>query len=144
MSATKISENISNILNCYFSTCRKLNLLLVNSTYCIIPALLKQSTDQSTLQVLLLCSNRHTNLQKKQLEKKKKNLECVCYRRNILWWMFFIPGGNWKTLFLTKVCPYFEILSTAILLLSLKQVYWKKSVFYVFYLHSAVLITVKC
>ena len=72
MSATKISENISNILNCYFSTCRKLNLLLVNSTYCIIPALLKQSTDQSTLQVLLLCSNRHTNLQKKQLEKKKK------------------------------------------------------------------------
>ena len=30
------------------------------------------------------------------------------------------------------------------LLISLKQVFWKKSAFYIFYLHSAVLITVKC
>ena len=69
MSVTKISENTSNILffkpNLHFvtsnwiSTCRKLNLLLANSTYLIVYALLKQrrlNTDQSTLQVLLLCS----------------------------------------------------------------------------------------
>ena len=93
MSATKISENISNILNCYFSTCRKLNLLLVNSTYCIIPALLKQSTDQSTLQVLLLCSNRHTNLQKKQLEKKKKKISNV----------YVIDGTSFDECFLFQV-----------------------------------------
>ena len=51
MPATKISENASNILNCNFSnqiytlahqTCRKLNLLLVNSTYLIVSAPLKQ------------------------------------------------------------------------------------------------------
>ena len=30
-----------------------------------------------------------------------------------------------------KVCHYFEILSDAILWLSLKQVFWKKSIFYV-------------
>ena len=52
----KIFVNTSNILDCYFSNqistlthqtkylhvCRKLNLLLVNSTYLIVPALLKQ------------------------------------------------------------------------------------------------------
>ena len=32
--------------------------------------------------------------------------------------MFFIPCSNWKTLFLTEACRYFEILSTSIFLLS--------------------------
>ena len=71
-------------------------------------------------------------------------LQCVCYRCNLLRWMFFIPCDSWKPLFLTNVCRYFEILSTTILFLSLKHVFWKKSVFYVFYGRSAVLITVKC
>ena len=46
---------------------------------------------------------------------KKTILQCVRYRCNVLH-----------------------------LLISLKQVFWKKSAFYVFYLHSAVLTTVKC
>ena len=47
--------------------------------------------------------------------------------------IFFIPFDNWKLLVFVKVCRYFEILSAAILLLqlSLKQVFWKKSIFYV-------------
>ena len=45
--------------------------------------------------------------------------------------MFFVPLENWKSLFFVKNCRYFEILPTAILWLSLKQVFWKKSVFYV-------------
>ena len=65
-------------------------------------------------------------------------LQCVCYRCNFLRWMFFIPCDSWKPLFLTKVCRYFEILSTTILLLSLKHVFWKKTVFYVFYGRSTI------
>ena len=45
--------------------------------------------------------------------------------------MFFTPCDNWKTLFSVNVCRSFEIFSTVILLLSLKQVFWQKSVFYV-------------
>ena len=40
--------------------------------------------------------------------------------------MFFIQCGKWKTFFL-KACCYIEIFSTAILLFSLKQVFWEKS-----------------
>ena len=47
---------------------------------------------------------------------------------------FHVVCGNWNTLFLINVCRYFEILPTAILLLSWKQVFSKNSVFYVFYL----------
>ena len=73
-------------------------------------------------------SKRLTNLQKQQLQKNF--LQCVCYRCNLLRWMFFVPCDNWKTLFFLKVCRYSEIFSTAILPFSLKQVFWKKSVFY--------------
>ena len=45
--------------------------------------------------------------------------------------MFFTPCDNWKTLSSVNVCRSFEIFSTVILLLSLKQVFWQKSVFYV-------------
>ena len=58
-------------------------------------------------------------------------LQCLCYRCNLLWWMFFAPCDNWKALFFLKVCRYCEIISTAILSFSLKQVFWKKPVFYV-------------
>ena len=73
-------------------------------------------------------SKRLTNLQKQQLQKNF--LQCVCYRCNLLRWMFFVPCDNWKTLFFLKVCRCCEIFSTAILPFSLKQVFWKKSVFY--------------
>ena len=73
-------------------------------------------------------SKRLTNLQKQQLQKKL--FHCVCYRCNLLRLLFFVPCDSWKTLFFLKVCGYCEIFSTAILPFSLKQVFWKKSVFY--------------
>ena len=57
-------------------------------------------------------------------------LQCVCCRCNLLQWMFFVLCDSWKTLFFLKVCRHSEIFSTAILSFSLKQVFWKKSVFY--------------
>ena len=89
----------------------------------------KAHTDQSILQVLLLYSNRND----------LHVIDATCFDE-----CFLFSCLNWKMLLLTKVFRYLDILSTAILLLSLKQVFQKKSVFYVFYIHSAILLTVKC
>ena len=62
---------------------------------------------------------------------KKSFLQCAIDRYNLLRWMFFILFDNWKSLFFVKVCRYFEVLSATILQLSMKQVFWKKLVFYV-------------
>ena len=69
MSTTKISENTTSILNCYFtlwhiklSKYRKINSLLINSIYLIISSLevqKKTHTDQSIPQVFLLCLKRN-------------------------------------------------------------------------------------
>ena len=45
--------------------------------------------------------------------------------------MFFVPRDNWRSLFFLKVFRYCEIFSTVIFSFSLKQVFWKKSVFYI-------------
>ena len=49
--------------------------------------------------------------------------------------MFFIPCDNWKKFLYTfSVTKRFGAI--AILLCSLKQVFWKRSAFYVRYLHN--------
>ena len=57
-------------------------------------------------------------------------------RDNLLQWMLFIPCDNWKTLLLYKFIVTQRFGETAILLCSLKQVFWKKSSFYIHYLHN--------
>ena len=42
----------------------------------------------------------------------------------------FIPCDNWKTLFFIKVYRYRQVSSTVMFLRSLKQMIWKKSVFF--------------
>ena len=66
-------------------------------------------------------------------------LQCVCYRSKLLQWMFFVPFDNCRPLFFLKVCRYCEVFSTIILSFCLKQVFWKKSIFYL-HSNSAVLI----
>ena len=75
----------------------------------------------------LFKSKQLANLQKEQLQKFF--LQCVCYRCNLLQWIFFVPCDNWNTLLFLKVCHSCEIFSTAILPFSLKQVSWKKPLF---------------
>ena len=106
----------------------------------------KTHPDQNTLQVLLLCSNQNDSQSFKSSSCSvyvcviciHVFLQCVCCRCNLLQWMFFIPCDYWKTFF-TKVCRYFEIFSTAILLLYLKQVFWKKPYFTLFLQCSALM-----
>ena len=49
--------------------------------------------------------------------------------KNLFRWTFFIPYDNWKTLYFVKDCCYFEIFSTCIMVLSLKQLFWKSPYF---------------
>ena len=86
---------------------------------------------------LFHCLKRTNSQTLKSSSCKKHFLQCVCYRHNLLLLMFLILFGNWKSLYFVKVCNYFEIISAAILWLSLKRVFWKKSVFYSqCYLHN--------
>ena len=91
----------------------------------------KTHTDQSTQQIFFLCLKNKDSQPFKSSSCEKLFVHCACYRCNLLRWIFFIPFDNWKSLLFVKVCSYFEILSAVILHLSLKQVFWKKSAFYV-------------
>ena len=74
----------------------------------------------------LICPNLNDSQTFKSSSCENFFLQCVCYRCNLLRWMFFVPCDNWKTLFFLKVCRYCEIFSTAILSFSLKQVFLKE------------------
>ena len=143
MSATKIGENTTTILKLLFfvinlhsvtsnqiSRYRNLNFPLTSSIYFVFLPLEMQKktrTDQSIPRVFLLCLKRndpHSG------SCKNPFLQCVYYCYNLLRWMFFVLCDNWKTLLFMKVCRYSEIFLSAMLLLSLKPVFWKKSAFY--------------
>ena len=62
----------------------------------------------------LICPNLNDSQTFKSSSCKIFFLQCVCYRCNLLRWMFFVPCDNWKTLFFLKVCRYCETFSTAI------------------------------
>ena len=55
--------------------------------------------------------------------------------------MFFIPCDNWKQYFSYKFNNTQRLGATTMLLRSLKQVFWKKSAFYVRYLGNNITIT---
>ena len=78
----------------------------------------KIHTEQSTLQVFFLCPNRN------------EIFSSVFYVLGANWFgeCFFILCDNWKAVFFIKVCRDVEIFQP----LFLKQVFWKKSVVYVF------------
>ena len=50
--------------------------------------------------------------------------------------MFFIPYYNLKISFFIQIYNYSEVGTTVMMLCSLKQVLWKKSIFYICYLHN--------
>ena len=62
--------------------------------------------------------------------------KCVYHWSNLLRWMFSIPRDNCKQYFLHKFIVTQRHGATAMLLRSFKQVFWKKSAFYVRYLHN--------
>ena len=63
-------------------------------------------------------------------------LKCEYHWSNLLRRMFFTPSDNWKILFLYKFIVTQRFSTIAMLLRSFTQVFWKKSAFYIRYLHN--------
>ena len=68
-------------------------------------------------------------------------IDTTCYNIDTTRWMFFIPCDYWKQYFSHKFNITQRLGATTMLLRSLKQVFWKKSAFYVRYLGSNITIT---
>ena len=84
--------------------------------------------DQSLLLVYLLYPKRKHSQAFKNRSFKKCFLHCVCFLASM---NLFISRDDWKKLLFIKVYRYYSVFSSAMLLLSLKYILWKKSVFYV-------------
>ena len=96
----------------------RLVVILLFFTYFII-FVKKQQTSYFSL-----CLKRNHPQILKNGCNKDPFLQCVCYWYYLL--CFFILCDNWETLLFILVCRYFEIVSTAMLLLFLKPVFCQK------------------
>ena len=127
MSTTKIGENKTNILNWF---CKEIKS--ASRKQCLFGLFVSIKVKEDShrpkyASSFLICPNLNDSQTFKCSSCKNFFLQCVFYRCNLLRWMFFVPYDSWKTLFFLEVCHYCEIFSIAILSLSLKQVFWKKS-----------------
>ena len=115
-------------LNCLSINCLFSHLFSMNAK--------KTHTYQSILQTFLLYLTRNVLQTFKSCSCKKFSPRCVYHWYNFLRWMFFIHCENWKTLFLCKLIVTQWFGATVMLLRSSKQVFWKRSVFYIRYLRN--------
>ena len=88
----------------------------------------KTHTDQSILPTFILCLKRNVWQTLKGSSCKEVFPKCVYHGYNLIRWIFFIPCGNWKTFFFIQLNDIHRFGVTAMLLGSLKQVFWKKSI----------------
>ena len=102
----------------------------------------KADTNQSILQPFLFCLKKSISQTFKSSSCKKVFPKCIHHWYNLLRWMFFIPCNNWKLYFLHKFIVTQRLGATITLLHSLNQVFWKKSVFCVRYLHSYIMMLI--
>ena len=58
---------------------------------------------------ILICQNLNDSQTLKSSRCKTVFLQCVCYRCNLLPWIFFVSCDNWKTWFFLKVCRYCNV-----------------------------------
>ena len=99
----------------------------------------KTRTDQSILQAFLLCLKRNVYKHLK-LAAAKKSFPSVyiinktCFDECFLVHVFLVH--NWKTLFFNKFSVTQRFGAIAMFLNALQQVLWKRSAFYVCYLHN--------
>ena len=97
----------------------------------------KTDADQSINNELSLFSLKGSVSQTfKSSSCKKVFPKWVYHWYNLLRWKFFIPCDNCKQHSLHKFIVKQRLGATTMLLRSFKQVFWKKSVFYIHYLHN--------
>ena len=117
----------------------KLNFLPITRIYLVFFSLEMQRRLGQTKVYYKLCYSVWKETSHKLLKsssRKKVFPKCVHHWYVLLRWVLFIPCDNWKTLFLYKFLVTQQFGETAIILCSLKQVFWKKSAFYTRYLHG--------
>ena len=98
----------------------------------------KAHIDQNTLQTFLLCLKRNVSQTFKSSSCKKVFFKCIYHSYNLPRQMFFIPCDNSKSLFLNKFIVTQRFGALAMLLSFLRQVIWKKTVFYIRYLRNII------
>ena len=64
---------------------------------------------------------------------KNLSLQCVYFCYDLLWWIFFIPCDNWKTVLFIKVYHYSEIFLTILFSFLWRQF---SSSYFMHYLHN--------
>ena len=108
------------------STCRKINLHLINIIYVVCTSLeIQNRLTLTKVYCKLFYSNWKGATQKPSKVTSAKNFfQCIFY-----WWMLFIPCDNSKTLHFIVTQRFFSV---AIFLLSLKRVFWEKPAFFTF------------
>ena len=116
--------NCNLILNCFFSKenytlahkTKYLHMEIKFSSYkqylfdLLLPRNTKKThTDQSILQTVLLFLEGNVSQTFNSSSCRNVFPKCVYHWYNLLWWMFFIPCENWKTLFFIKIYRYPEV-----------------------------------
>ena len=99
----------------------------------------KTHADQSILPTSLLCLKRNISLTLKSSSCKKSLpnvyiMDTTCFNECFL---FCVMTGRHSFLYKLIVTQRFD--ATAMLLRSLKQVFWKKSIFHIHYLHNSII-----
>ena len=128
MSTTKIDVNTTNILKLLFFM-KDLHLNTSNQifTYRKLNLPITSSVNRPKYTRFLTLSVKKITHKPLKGSCKSSFLQCVCYCYNVLRWMFFNLCDSWKTLLFIKVYRCSAIFLSAMLLLSLKLVFWKKS-----------------
>ena len=139
VSATKISENVTNIWNCYFSN--QIYSLTYQTKFTSHKQYLcgllfyrnvkRTHAGQTILYFFVLSPKRNDWQTFKCNRSNKPFLQCVCYWYDLLRWMFFILCDNWKKLLFKKFSVTLRTFPTTMLLVSLKEVFQKRSIIYV-------------
>ena len=108
---------------------------------------MQRTLTQSIPLTFLLCLKRSVSQTLKISSCKKVFPKCVYHGYNLLRWMFFVTCDNWKTFFFIQAYHYPEAwCNRHVELRSLKQVFWKKSRFYInyFYINITMLLIPQC
>ena len=150
MSTTKRGRNTTNTLNCYFSQYKfslwhiRLNMYVSKTKFTsykqcflVFPSLemqsrLMQSKVYDKLYYSVSTEASHKHLKVAAAKKSFPSVFAIdtnCFDNCFLFY-------NWKQYFLHKFVFTQRLDTTPMLLRSLKQVFWKKSAFYVHYLHD--------
>ena len=103
----------------------------------------KTHIDQNMLSTFLLCLKRNISQTLKSNSCKQVFPKCIYHGYYLLRWIFLFPMKTGRILFLFKLIVTQSFGATTMFPPSSKQVFLKKSVFYIHYLHNNIAILLR-